>query len=333
MQGSIVDANARALVLGLFRNVDPTGPAAALDAPLGGAIREFAFRRMFDGSWARSTCCRPRARRCSRSSSVFAGLGDFDEFGPDALAYAAENVLRTFARSRVEDFATVLIGAGSGSTWPPPEASCAATSPACGARIRRVVRRITICEVDGASSRAACKAMTPPGAPAVGAEEFEMVLDEDGPRHPPGGPRRARGRPGASIPCTCSSTWTRTGATPRLPRVAPDRGLEGRGALSRYRSRRRRPSQIARSRDRLAPRELTRSGERLARTLLAASVREGLAGMAAHALVVVHDREASRVPWEVMRIDSGWPALEQGMSRRYASENLTVARWREAHSR
>ena len=57
----------------------------------------------------------------------------------------------------------------------------------------------------------------------------------------------------------------------------------------------------------LAPRELTRSGDRLARTLLAASVREGLAGMAAHALVVVHDREASRVPWEAMRIDWGWP--------------------------
>jgi CHAT domain-containing protein len=88
--------------------------------------------------------------------------------------------------------------------------------------------------------------------------------------------------------------------------------------------------QIARiERSALAPRELTRSGERLAYTLLAASVREGLAGMAAHALVIVHDREASRVPWEAMRIDSGWPALEQGMSRRYTSENLTVARWRE----
>ena len=36
------------------------------------------------------------------------------------------------------------------------------------------------------------------------------------------------------------------------------------------------------------------------------------------------------MPWEAMRIDSGWPALEQGVSRRYASEHLTVARWREA---
>ena len=48
--GSIVDANARALVLGIFRNVDPSGPAAALDARLGGAIHELTLRRMFDGS-------------------------------------------------------------------------------------------------------------------------------------------------------------------------------------------------------------------------------------------------------------------------------------------
>jgi CHAT domain-containing protein len=58
-------------------------------------------------------------------------------------------------------------------------------------------------------------------------------------------------------------------------------------------------------------------------------VREGLADMATHALVVVHDRESSQVPWEALRIDSSWPALTQGLSRRYASEHLSVARWRE----
>ena len=51
--------------------------------------------------------------------------------------------------------------------------------------------------------------------------------------------------------------------------------------------------------------------------------------MRSHPLVVLHDRDASRVPWEVLRIGQGHPALLAGVSRRYASDTLTVARWRE----
>jgi hypothetical protein len=68
---SIVDADARALVLGVLRNVDPSGAAAAVDAKLGGAVRELTLRRMFAGqlgpglraahrhapTCARSSCC------------------------------------------------------------------------------------------------------------------------------------------------------------------------------------------------------------------------------------------------------------------------------------
>jgi CHAT domain-containing protein len=35
------------------------------------------------------------------------------------------------------------------------------------------------------------------------------------------------------------------------------------------------------------------------------------------------------VPWEVLDVGDAHPALTQGLSRRYASEGLTVARWRE----
>ena len=48
-RASIVDASARALVLGVFRNVDPSGAAAAVDERLGGAVRDFTLRRMFSG--------------------------------------------------------------------------------------------------------------------------------------------------------------------------------------------------------------------------------------------------------------------------------------------
>ena len=333
VRGSIVDANARALVLGLYRNVDPTGPAAALDTRLGGAIRELAFRRMFDGSLGQVYVLPTPRSALLAEFAVFAGLGDFDEFGHDALAYAAENVVRAFARSRVEDFATVLIGAGSGSS----------VAAALDGQLRgylaglrradpaRVVRRITICELDArkfASLRAAMTRL----APQLGADDFELVVDEED-THPPRRTAPSRVSRAPPDPVYLLVNLAEDGRNMLLCRAslltAGSKAAVLSGSVPVEKTGLH--EQITRiERSGLAPRELTRSGERLARTLLAASVREGLAGMAAHALVVVHDREASRVPWEAMRIDSGWPALEQGVSRRYASEHLTVARWREA---
>ena len=333
VHGSIVDANARAIVLGLFRNVDPAGPAAALDARLGGAIRELAFRRMFDGSLGQVYVLPTPRTALLAEFAVFAGLGDFDEFGHDAQAYAAENVIRAFARSRVEDFATVLIGAGSGSS-----VAAALDGQLQGylAGLRRadpgrVVRRITICELDARKFASLRSAMTRL-APKLGADDFDLVVDEEDSRPP----RRTAPHPArvdrAPDPVYLLVNLAEDGRSTLLCRAslltAGSKAAVLSGSVPVEKTGLH--EQIARlERSALAPRELTRSGERLARTLLAASVREGLAGMAAHALVVVHDREASRVPWEAMRIDSGWPALEQGVSRRYASEQLTVARWRE----
>jgi len=79
----------------------------------------------------------------------------------------------------------------------------------------------------------------------------------------------------------------------------------------------------------LGPRDVGRFGTTLGRLLLAASVREGLEAMHLRPLVVVHDGEGSRIPWETLRVGDTHPALAGGLTRRYASESLTVARWRE----
>ncbi len=81
--------------------------------------------------------------------------------------------------------------------------------------------------------------------------------------------------------------------------------------------------------DSLTARGLARYGEELAKLLLAGSVRDGLEAMTRRPLVIVHDREASRVPWETLRVAGVHPALEGGLSRRYTSEGLSVARWRD----
>ena len=48
--GSITEANSHAYVLGILRDVTPTGAAQAIDERLDGAIAEFSRRRMFSGN-------------------------------------------------------------------------------------------------------------------------------------------------------------------------------------------------------------------------------------------------------------------------------------------
>jgi CHAT domain-containing protein len=86
---------------------------------------------------------------------------------------------------------------------------------------------------------------------------------------------------------------------------------------------------VARNPGELPRREMERFGSGIARLMLPRAIREGLDAMSRRPLVILHDREASRVPWEALRIGDAHPALERGLSRRYASENLSVARWRE----
>src|SRR5262249_6960555 len=112
--GSITEADAGCYVLGLFKNVAPTGAAAAVDAVLGGAMSEMVSRRMF-GANVGEISILPKGRHLLRADNVaFAGLGPFDEFNDAVLETVGENLVRTFVAARIDDFATVPIGAGSG---------------------------------------------------------------------------------------------------------------------------------------------------------------------------------------------------------------------------
>lgn len=340
VRGSITDANSRALVLGVFHNVDPSGPAAAIDAELGGAIHEFTLRRMFAAQLGQVFVLPVARSRLLAEFVLCAGLGDFDDFGADATAFVAENIVRTFARMQVEDFATVLFGAGSGV---PVAMALEQQLRGFIAGVQHadpdeVVRRIAICEIDARKYAALVRAARAVAAKLQNAGLALLVDEVDvpavaaarkpsratfSPRHAaPVDPAyllvamTAAGR--SAYECRSSlltagakaailsgtSTWNRTDL---LQQIEP---LET-GAAT--------------------PRDLARIGTTLARTLLPASVRDGLEAMHARPLVIVHDREASRVPWEVLRIGTTHPALGAGLSRRYASDTLSVARWREDH--
>lgn len=268
---------------------------------------------------------------------LFAGLGDFDDFGPEGQAFVAENVVRTFARTRVEDFATVLFGAGSGV---PVAAALEHQLKGFLTGLRRadperVVRRITICEIDRRKYDSLRRAMARLSAQLAG-EDLDLIVDEAAPapvaptEHP--AKARARRAGAATDPAyllvsmieqgrsdfECRSSLLTAGAKAAV--------LSGAVRLARKDLRARLAEAESGA---LTSRTMGRFGSALASLLLPDSVRGGLEAMSRRPLVVVHDREASRVPWEALRIGESHPALEHGLSRRYASEALTVARWRE----
>ena len=334
--GSIADANARALVFGAFRNVDPSGATAAVDARLGGAIREFARRRMLSASLGRISSLPVARGSLLAEFIVLAGLGDFDEFGSDAQSFVAGNVVRTLARAGVEDFATVLFGTGSGVPVAAAleqqlagfVAGLAAADPG------HVVRRITICEIDrrkyAVLRRAAIRL-----AGRLSDDGLRIVVDEGkaAPDETPG----QRGSPsrtgtGHRDPVYLVVTLVAQGRSDYecrsalLTAGAKAAVLSGAVRVSRRALR----EHVGKAESgQLGPRDMGRFGATLGRLLLAASVREGLEAMHLRPLVVVHDGEGSRIPWETLRVGDTHPALEGGLTRRYASESLTVARWRE----
>jgi pimeloyl-ACP methyl ester carboxylesterase len=338
--GSIVDANARALVLGVFHNVDPSGAAAAIDARLDGAVREFTLRRMLSGRLA-EVFVLPCARSQLLAEFVlFVGLGDFPEFGASPHAFAAESAVRTLTRARAEDFATVLFGAGSGT---PVAAALEHQLGGFFSALRsdgdHVIRRITICETNTRRYTAIHRALPRVLRNLVGTD-IEVVVDEAAPvALPVALPIAARTArrsdaafAAASDPVYLLVSLTEHGrsdylcSSALLTAGAKAAVLGGRVTVGRSVLR----STLARAGpESLTGRDLVRYGAGLARMLLADSVRDGLAAMIRRPLVVVHDREASRVPWETLQVAGTHPALEQGLSRRYASDGLSVARWRD----
>ena len=200
-RASIVDASARALVLGVFRNVDPSGAAAAVDERLGGAVREFTLRRMFSGRLGEVSILPGPRNGLLAEFVAFAGLGDFDDLGSESQSFVAENVVRTLAHARIQDFATVLFGTGSGI----PVATAVEQQLKGifdGLRIAdhdRVIRRVTICEIDPRRFAALRRAAGSVLARLAG-DDFAVVLDEsapvvDGGRRPG---RTSRRKAGAS---------------------------------------------------------------------------------------------------------------------------------------
>ena len=106
--------SARAYVLGVFRNVAPSGAARAVDQRLGGAITDFTARRMLSGDVGAVFTVPASRNQLPAEMVLFAGLGPFDQFNSGVQQLVAKNAIRLLARSRIDELATVLLGIGTG---------------------------------------------------------------------------------------------------------------------------------------------------------------------------------------------------------------------------
>jgi pimeloyl-ACP methyl ester carboxylesterase len=334
--GSVLDVDASAYVLGIFNQVSPTGPAAELDRIMDGAISQMMSRRMLAGNIGEITML-PRGRHPLRPDFVaFAALGGFDTFNEQTLSLVAENLIRTLVASRVDDFATVAIGVGSGMM------TLVSLTHMLTGFVRGLIdadgdhhfRGITVCEIDTDRYEAIRSELYRLCATSL-FENVEVTLRER--RLPPpqmllaadAAPIRPDPAylivreesvgegPKESLRYRCSVLPTGHNATvwSEATDLVPAKEV---AALL---------DSLPKNRNDLTEEHLKKIGEELGKVALPMQVRQILTDSSYRDLVVIHDVNASRIPWDAIHV-AGRPLVTEGwLSHRYEAENLSIAKW------
>ncbi len=327
LEGGITQSAAAAVVLGAFANVEPAGAALAIDRMLHGAISDLARRRAISAA-AGEVFMLPVGRRGHLPRLVvLAGLGHFGRYGPDVQRLAAANVTRTLSLAGVENFAMVLWGTASGAE--PAEAARAQLEGVLTAlsdlEPEQRLRRITIVSRDAdriATARRVAEDLLRlhPAAPLM------RIARERKPARKPARVQKPTATPLAWLFVQESAAQLRVallGPSPKATALVANRRLDLR--------------LLEREHSRLVPgiavAELEEFGERLAGLLLPAEIAEALPSVKGAPLVVVHDTASAHWPWEVLNLKGWAPAAAGGMSRLYAAEGMSVAKWREQRRR
>src|SRR5262245_3749955 len=329
--GSLSEADAEALLVGIFAHVDPGGAAGALDVFLGGAIRDLTQRRMFNGRSGEVFVLPVRRLRLPTENVVFTGLGPPEFYGEETQQLAAENAMRGLLRARIDECATVLFGSRPG---PAPARSLENLMTGFLRALRDAdpegrFRSITFCELDprkfeemrselyrlattdlfGDTEITVDELRLPEAAPLSqatralggGPEPLYLLVREE---------TRTRGRLGLR-----AAVLTAGGKATVL---SAERVISEADLLAKLAEIERPSFDFAR---------LPGFGAELADLVLPEEIQAALAGFGEAHLVVVHDEGASRIPWETLAVAGRALAGGRGISRRYVAQNLSPAKW------
>ena len=324
--GDVSKARAAATAVAVLRGVAAGGAAADVDLRLGGVIGDWVQHRVVSGE-AGSITPIPRSlqRRSSaaRTAYLLVGLGRFDRLALDVIELAAENLARFAEAPPFRSLATVAWGARAGID---PADSFAAQlrgflrARAAGNRKltridlhvlnRAAARRVHARLADFASSRPAGALRLAPLPPARATAAT--------------GARRARGTAHLIVAAEARrgarETWRASlltgGNTAAIFAQSQEFAASALDQLD-----------AAFASESLNATRVKELGRKLGSLVLHPALAEALLATRGQGLSVVHDAAASRVPWEALNLRGWFPALDGGLSRRYATADLVPARF------
>jgi hypothetical protein len=263
---------------------------------------------------------------------TFAGLGAFDKFNYAVLGLVAENLIRTFLKTKVDDFATVLFGGASGGD-PAPTLFNMLQGFIRGLRDADVFHRfqgVTICETDKDRYDAIKHEIYRLSGTAL-FQDIQVVIDEV-PMPPPRAPRvyglqESKKRRQVYLIMRCEKLQDETllgFESSVLTAGAKATVVKSRSEIS--------PAVLEKHLERIRNNGFTFGklkdfGSDLAKLVLTPDITTILSRYPDDHLVIVHDALSSRIPWETIYVDSYFPAAQGGLSRRYLADNLSVAKW------
>ncbi len=333
---SITDVRARAYVLGLFEGVTPAGAAAAIDDELDGTIRDLVARRMFSARVGEVFMVPTGNTRIPCDVLLFVGLGQLSQFQSnpqDVQKLVAGNMIRTLIKVGIDEFATVLIGGGSGQSVQETLTSLVQgfVSGLRDADPGDRARRVILCENDPDRYTEVVD-IVHAYARTASFDDIGLTIYERPPQ-PAGRARRTAAsavsdfrsriflqvqhQPGEDEDKVDSILLTPGGKATAIPSSRPFDPAERDELLGPVGSR---------------TFDVEEFGEELAEFALSEEFIEILSGPVADGqhLVVVHDAESSKLPWETLLCGERTLALDGGISRKYLlSGNYSIAKWLE----
>jgi pimeloyl-ACP methyl ester carboxylesterase len=330
--GSIADVDSPAYVVGVFRNVAPSGAAAAIDQRLNGVIAEFTARRMFGGEVGTVFMLPVGRSPLAADVVLFAGMGAFDRFNADVQRLVAENVIRVLVRTRIDELATVLLGGSSA-----PSAAAVLQNLLVGflrglkdADPHHRFRGVTLCETDPGRFAELKTEMYRLAGTAL-FDDVELTLDEI--ELPP---------PALSAPRPLAQENDPVYVMVREEAVEDGRlhyrvsilgsGMKAAVVTAAQEVDAKKLEAVLKRFDTAVKggeKDLQKFGAQFAEMTLPAEVCTVLTAMKERHIVVVHDAPAARIPWETLTVRDWTPALSGGLSRHYLADHLPVAAWLE----
>lgn len=339
--GDIGNAQGRAIMLGLFKDVRPGGAAGPIDERLGGMLAEVVDRRMFSANVGELFVLPTPRHGLAAEMVVLIGLGSFSQFSMKSLRSSVENATRTLLRCQVDELVTVPLGGGSGLLMEQiAEAMIEGLQAALrDAQGRPSLRSLGITTKFPHDYDRLCQSILTLAASSKfdGLEftlecEVQAVIDR--------GPLQVSPAVLITNPGT-TYLIVRETPNPELNQGAKanliDFSVLGTGAKATVLSG---TASVAEADfenllDEInAAKEaidfFTKSsalGEKLSQLILPSTVREALAVAQPQSLTVINDMWGSRLPWEILAVGDWKAGLDGNLSRKYATGNISVAKW------